>query len=149
MAKSLSVKIPTASLIAEVEAQIAKIEADIENYADARKKYEADVKQYEKDVIAHAIKTLSDPSNIGTEHNSLIRVTNNHYRSSEVSVEFDTEALGFPKQPQAPDRPNEKCYYGREYTTKLDLLKKNLKVLKMTSQDEVSASTYNSVMELL
>ena len=147
MAKSLSVKIPTASLIAEVETQIAKIEKDIENYADARKKYEADVKQYEKDVIAHAIKTLSDPSNIGTENNSLIRVTTG-YRGG-VSVDFDTEALGFPKQPEAPDRPNDKQYYGREYTTKLDLLKKNLKVLRMTSQEEVSASTYNSVMELL
>jgi hypothetical protein len=29
------------------------------------------------------------------------------------------------------------------------LLKKNLKVLKMTNQEEVNASTYNTVMELL
>ena len=148
MAKSLAVKIPTASLIAEVEAQIAKVEQDIENYADLRKQYEADVKQYEKDVIAHAIKTLSDPSNIGTENGSLIRVSTN-YRYNGVSVDFDTDALGFPKKPEEPQRPNEKCYYGRDYTTKLDLLKKNLKVLKMTTQEEVNASTYNSVMELL
>ena len=148
MAKSLAVKIPTASLIAEVEAQIAKVESDIENYASLRKQYEADVKQYEKDVIAHAIKTLSDPTNIGTENGSLIRVSTN-YRYNGVSVEFDTEALGFPKKPEEPQRPNEKQYYGRDYTTRLDLLKKNLKVLKMTNQEEVNASTYNSVMELL
>lgn len=148
MAKSLAVKIPTASLIAEVEAQIAKVEQDIENYADLRKQYEADVKQYEKDVIAHAIKTLSDPTNIGTENGSLIRVSSN-YRYNGVSVDFDTDALGFPKKPEEPQRPNEKTYYGRDYTTRLDLLKKNLKVLKMTTQEEVNASTYNSVMELL
>jgi hypothetical protein len=148
MAKSLAVKIPTASLIAEVETQIAKLEADIEQYADKRKQYEADVKQYDKDVIAHAIKVLSDPSNIGTEAGSLIRVANNHYRNG-VSVEFDTDALGFPKRPEEPSRPNEKTYFGRDYTTRLDLLKKNLKVLKMTTQEEVNASTYNSVMELL
>ncbi len=148
MAKSLAVKIPTASLIAEVEAQIAKVEQDIEQYAEKRKQYEADVRQYDKDVIAHAIKVLSDPSNIGTDSNSLIRVTNSHYRNG-VSVEFDTDALSFPKRPEEPSRPNEKTYYGRDYTTRLDLLKKNLKVLKMTNQEEVNASTYNSVMELL
>ncbi len=148
MAKSLAVKIPTASLIAEVEAQIAKVESDIENYASLRKQYEADVKQYDADVIAHAIKVLSDPNNIGTDSNSLIRVSTSHYRNG-VSVEFDTDALAFPKRPDEPSRPNEKQYYGREYTTRLDLLKKNLKVLKMTTQEEVNASTYNSVMELL
>ena len=148
MAKSLAVKIPTATLIAEVEAQIAKTEADIENYAGIRKQYEADLKQYEKDVIAHAIKALSDPSNIGTDHSSLVRLSLG-YRNSGISVDFDTEALGFPKKPEEPRRPNEQTYYGREYTTRLDLLKKNLKVLQMTKQEEVNASTYNSVMELL
>ena len=148
MAKSLAVKIPTASLIAEVEAQIAKVEADIESYAERRKQYEIDLKKYEKDVIAHAIKALSDPDNIGTDHDSLIRVSSS-YRNNGISVEFDVEALGFPKKPEEPERPNQSTYYGRDYTTKLDLLRKNLKVLKMTEQTEVNASTYNSVMELL
>lgn len=148
MARSLSVKIPTASLIAEVEAQIVKVEQDIQEYAGKRKQYEADAKQYEKDVIAHAIKALSNPDNIGTESGSLIRITSS-YRYNGISVEFDTEALGFPKKPEEPQRPNQQTYYGRDYTTKLDLLKKNLKVLRMTQQEEVNASTYNSVMELL
>ena len=147
MAKSLAVKIPTAKLIAEVEAQIAKVEADIESYAERRKQYEVDSKQYEKDVIAHAIKALSDPDNIGTEFGSLVRVSIGSRNG--VYVEFDSEALGFPEKPEEPTRPNQSTYYGRDYTTKLDLLKKNLKVLKMTEQTEVNASTYNSVMELL
>lgn len=148
MAKSLAVKIPTASLIAEVEAQIAKVETDIENYASLRKQYEADIKKWQGDIIAHAIKALNNPDNIGTDSNSLISVSYNNYRSG-VGVEFDSEALGFPKKPEEPSRPNQQTYYGREYTTKLELLKKNLKVLKMTNQEEVNASTYNSVMELL
>ena len=148
MAKSLAVKIPTASLIAEVEAQIAKVEADIENYASLRKQYEADIKKWQSDIITHAIKALNNPDNIGTDSNSLISVSYNNYRSG-VGVEFDSEALGFPKRPEEPTRPNQQTYYGREYTTKLELLKKKLKVLKMTNQEEVNASTYNSVMELL
>lgn len=148
MAKSLAVKIPTASLIAEVEAQIAKLEADISSYADKRKQYDADLKKWQREIIDHAIKALSNPENIGTDNDSLVSVSYSRYQNG-VSVEFDAEALGFPKRPEEPTRPNQQSYYGRDYTTKLDLLKKNLKVLKMTSQEEVSASTYNSVMELL
>jgi hypothetical protein len=148
MAKSLSVKIPTALLITEVQSQIAKLESDIDSYAEKRKQYESDLKKWQSDILTHAIKALSDPNNIGTDSDSLISVSYNNYRSG-VGVEFDSEALGFPKRPEEPTRPNQKEYFGRDYTTRLDLLKKNLKVLKMTSQEEVSASTYNSVMELL
>jgi hypothetical protein len=148
MAKSLAVKIPTALLITEVQSQIAKLESDIDSYAEKRKQYESDLKKWQSDILTHAIKALSDPNNIGTDSDSLVSVSYSRYQNG-VSVEFDAEALGFPKRPEEPSRPNQQSYYGRDYTTKLDLLKKNLKVLKMTNQEEVNASTYNSVMELL
>lgn len=148
MARTLSVKIPTAKLIADIEASIAKIDADIEAYASKRKQYEADSKQYEKDVIAHAIKALQDPSNIGTEHGSLIRLSLGYSRNN-ISVDFDTEALGFPQKPEEPRRPNEKEYFGRDYVTRKEILERNLRVLKMTTQEEVSASSYSSVIDLI
>jgi len=74
MARTLSVKIPTAKLIADVEQSIAKIDVAIAEYAEKRKQYEAESKQYDLDIVAHAIKALSDPSNVGTEHGSLVRV---------------------------------------------------------------------------
>lgn len=148
MARTLSVKIPTAKLIADVEASLSKIDEDIENYAQAQKDYKLAVKQYEADVIAHAIKALSNPDNIGTDHTSPIRITNNHYRS-DVSVEFDTDLLGFPKRPTEPKHPNPKEYFGREYVTRKELLEKNLRILRMTSQEEVSASSYSAVIDLI
>lgn len=148
MARTLSVKIATSKLISDVEASIAKIEQDIAEYADKRKQYEADLKQYEKDLVAHAIKALQDPSNIGTDYTSLVRVTHNGYRNG-VSVEFDTEALGFPKKPEEPARPNEKTYFGREYVSRKELLERNLRILKMTTQEEVSASSYSAVIDLI
>jgi len=148
MARTLSVKVPTSKLIADIEASIAKIDADIEAYAGKRKQYEADIKQYEKDLVAFAIDALKNPDNIGTEHNALIRITTNNYRNA-VSVDFDTEALGFPKRPEEPARPNEKSYFGRDYTTRKEILEKNLRILKMTSQEEVSASSYSSVIDLI
>jgi hypothetical protein len=148
MARTLSVKVPTSKLIADIEQSIAKIDADIEAYSGLRKKYEADIKQYEKDLIAYAVKALQDPNNVGTDHNSLIRVSTNNYRNS-VSVDFDTEGLGFPKKPEEPARPNEKTYFGRDYTTRKEILEKNLRILKMTSQEEVSASSYSAVIDLI
>ena len=148
MARTLSVKIPTSKLIADVEASIAKIDADVANYAEATKAYKEAVKQYEADIVAHAIKALSNPDNIGTEYGSLVRITTNHYRN-DVSVEFDTDALGFPKRPEAPSNPNAKEYFGRDYVTRKELLEKNLRILRMTSQEEVSASSYSAVIDLI
>jgi hypothetical protein len=148
MARTLSVKIPTAKLIADVEASLAKIDEDVANYAQAQKDYKEAVKQYEADVFATAIKALSNPDNIGTSLESPIRLTTS-YRYNGISVEFDTEALGFPKKPEEPKHPNPKEYFGRDYVTRKDLLEKNLRILKMTSQEEVSASSYSSVIDLI
>ena len=148
MARSMSVKVPTATLIANIEASIAKIDVDVAEYAEKRKQYELEVKKYNDDLIAHAIKALSEPSNIGTEHGSLVRLSNNHYRN-DVSVEFDVDGLGFPKKPEEPTKPNDKTYFGREYVTRKELLERNLRILKMTTQDEVSASSYSAVIDLI
>ena len=147
MARTLSVKIPTAKLIADVEQSIAKIDVAIAEYAEKRKQYEVDVKQYDLDIVAHAIKAMSDPSNVGTEHGSLVRVSRGY--NGNISVDFDVEALGLPAKPVEPSRPNEKTYFGREYTTRKEILEKNLRILKMTSQEEVSASSYSAVIDLI
>jgi hypothetical protein len=148
MARTMSVKIPTATLIADIEASIAKIDADVEAYAGLRKQYEAAFKQYQEDLVSHAIKALQDPTNIGTEHGSLVRLSINSYRN-DVSVEFDTDGLGFPKKPEEPVKPNEKSYFGREYVSRKELLERNLRILKMTTQEEVSASSYSAVIDLI
>jgi hypothetical protein len=148
MARSLSVKIPTATLIADVEATIAKIEEDVANYPALTEKYRADLKAYNEKIVQLTIQAVKKSDLIGTDYGSPIRVTSG-YRGNSVQIEVDGDALGFPQKPEAPSNPNDRTYYGRDYTTKLDLLKKNLKVLRMTNQEEVNASTYNTVMELL
>jgi hypothetical protein len=147
MARTLSVKIPTAKLIADVEASIAKIDVAVAEYAEKRKKYEADQKKYNEDLIGYAIKALQDPNNIGTDSNSLIRVSRSY--SGNVSVDFDVDGLGFPTKPEEPSKPNEKTYFGREYVSRKELLERNLRILKMTSQEEVSASSYSAVIDLI
>jgi hypothetical protein len=148
MARTMSVKIPTATLIKDVEASIAKIDVAVANYAEEVKAYRDEMVAYDKALIAKAIEVLSNPDNIGTEHNSPIRIQRNSYRN-DVSVEFDPEALGFPEKPTEPIKPNDKTYFGREYITRKELLERNLRILKMTTQEEVSASSYSAVIDLI
>lgn len=149
MARSLSVKIPTATLIADVEATIAKLEADIATYPKDKEAYRQAKKSYDEAVLKAVIEALKNPDNIGESYDSIVRIEANRFGHGGVSVQVDTDSLDLPAKPVEPSNPNERTYYGRDYTTKLDLLKKNLKVLKMTNQEEVNASTYNTVMELL
>ena len=148
MARTMSVKIPVSVLIADIEASIAKIDEAVSNYAEEVKVYRDEMVAYDKSLIAKAIEVLSNPDNIGTEHNSPIRIQRNSYRN-DVSVEFDPEALGFPAKPEEPIKPNQKEWFGREHQTRKQILERNLKVLRMTTQEEVSASSYSSVMELI
>ena len=147
MARSLSVKIPTAVLIEQVEGEIARIEQDIANYPALRKQYDKDYAEYRDTIAALALSTLKEnPASVGNSYDSAIRVTT---RGRSVEITVDGRLFGFPEAPECPAEPNSKSYFGRDYISKLELLKKNLKVLKLTTQEEVNASTYNTVIELL
>jgi len=147
MARSLSVKIPTASLISDIEASLAKIETEIAEYPAKIAEYRDAKASHEQAVVVEVIKALGNPELIGTDYNSPIRVE--HRYGNEVMVRVNADLLGLPEAPKEPERPNQSQSFGRDYTTRKSLLERNLKVLKMTSQEEVSATTYNTVIDLL
>jgi hypothetical protein len=147
MARSLSVKIPTASLIADIEASLAQIEADVAEYPAKAKAHREAVEAYNAQIIAITLEAISNPKLVGTNFDSPIRIDTRYGR---VSIEVtDPKSLGFPEYPEKPIEPNQREHFGRDWTTRKALLEKNLKVLKMTSQEEVSATTYNTVIDLL
>lgn len=149
MARALAVKVPTASLIALVEEKIALIKSATAEYPAKVKQFEADYSNYKKSLVALTIKALTEnPELIGDNYDNPIRVSANDYNNS-VDVRIDKVALGFPTAPQRPEDQNSKRSFGREYSTPLEMLDKTLRVLKMTAQEEVNASTYSSVMDLL
>jgi len=147
MARSLSVKIPTASLIADIENSIAKIDSDLADYPAQIEAYRIAKAQHQELVVKSVIEALGKPELIGNEYDSPIRVVNGY--GNEVQVRVNVDLLSLPEAPKEPAKPNEHTYFGREYTTRKSLLERNLKVLKMTSQEEVNATTYNTVIDLL
>ena len=148
MARNISVKIPTSVLIAQVESAIAEIDEQIANYPALLEQYKAESEAY-KSKIAKAVSDYlaKNADKVGYDYDSVIRVTNNYAGRLELLI--DPELAGFPKKPEQPVSPNQNSHYGREYTTKKAVLERNLKILKMTSQEEVSASTYGALMEIL
>jgi len=149
MARSLAVKIPTATLIADIEASIADIEAKVATYPADMEAYRKAQKAHQQTVLKTVIEALKNPDNIGEEYGSIVRVQQNRYGNGNVEISVNTELLSVPQPPECPSNPNAKESFGRDYTSRLELLKKNLKVLKMTNQEEVNASTYNTVIDLL
>jgi hypothetical protein len=147
MARALAVKVPTASLIALVEEKIAVIKSAVASYPADVKQYEADYKAHQANLVSQVINALSNnPELIGSDYGKPIRVSVG-YRGVDVSI--DSAALGLPEAPEKPSDPNSARYYGREHAKPLEMLEKTLRVLKLTSQEEVPASTYSSVMDLL
>ena len=105
MARSLSVKIPTASLIKDIELSLAKIEADIKNYPLHLEAYREQKAAHQEKVVDAVIKALGNPENIGTQYGSVVRV---EYRyNNNVSITVDSDVLGLPEAPQEPQKPNE------------------------------------------
>jgi hypothetical protein len=149
MARSISVKVPTATLIQTIENKVAEIDKAIAEYPAKREQFEKDLAKYKTKLIEFVSGFIVGNAHlIGEQYDSVIRLTGG--RGNRVELEFEPDSIeGFPKRPTEPSRPNQQTYYGRDYSTQKELLEKNLKILKMTSQEEVSASTYGAVMELL
>ena len=161
MARSISVKVPTSLLIQQIEERIAQIDKEIEEYPAKREEYDKAEEAYKAKVANFVAAYLGENlDKIGYDYDSIIRLNTpsgnsvlgfgRTSRSGRVEVTFDTDAIvGFPERPEAPSAPNQREPFGREYATRKELLEKNLRILKMTSQEEVNASTYGAIMEIL
>ena len=146
MARALSVKVPTADLVALLENKIAEINSAIADYPNAKAKYKEDLKAYKKSVLDLAIAKITSNPEVLFDEDSLEVGTS--YRG-DVQITLDKGLFELPEMPQEPSNPDVREWFGREHAKKIDVLNKTLAVLKMTKQEEVNASTYNSVMELL
>ncbi len=149
MARALSVKVPVVSVISEIENAIAKIDEAIASFPADFEKYEADTKAYKTtvaDFIANYLTNNIDK--IGYDYGSDIRL--NLGSGGSLSLTIDTEKIvGFPVKPVEPKRPNQSEWYGNRHINRKEVLEQNLRVLRMTTQEEINASSYSAVIDLI
>jgi hypothetical protein len=149
MARTISVKVPVASVVAEVEKKIAEIDKAIASYPSDVEKYEKETETYKKKVAKFISEFVAKNSNkIGYDHDSVIRISTNY--SGRLELIFDSSKIdGFPERPTEPQRPNQAEWVGNKHLNRKEVLEKNLKVLRMTTQEEVNASTYSAILDLI
>lgn len=150
MARAVSVKIPTAKVIEMIEQKIAEITNDVETYPARKAQYQADYKAYTEQVVARLGQLIAQNGSVLLDEDNSdkgIRVSTNYRNAVEITI--GKELLDLEK-PEQPTDPEPKGYYSRNsYTTKREELEKTLRLLRMTEQETITSSTYNSVLELL
>ena len=148
MARSISVKIPTADVLALVENKVAELKTEIAEYPARLEQYKADRKAYTKrvaDTVAHLISTGGQEIFEG-EWQDIIRLTRAYSGGTEITVGKNLMAqFDLGEAPVEPINPSN--HYGAE--NKLKELEKTLTLLRLTPQETVTSSTYNSVLDLL
>jgi len=149
MARAISVKIPTHKVIEMIESKIAQINEDIATYPTRKAQYRADYKAYTEQVVARLGQLLSSNGSTLLEEDNNdkgIRVSTNYRNAVEITI--GKELLDLVK-PEEPTDPEPKGYYGQQYGSKKAELEKTLRLLKMSEQETITSSAYNSVLELL
>ena len=149
MARTISVKVPVSSVIAEVEKKIAEIDKAIASYPADVEKYDKAVEVYKKKIAKFVSDFVSKNANkIGYDNDSVIRISTNY--SGRLELIFDSSKIeGFPVRPTEVPKPNQSEWIGNKHLNRKEVLEKNLKVLRMTTQEEVNASTYSAVLDLI
>lgn len=150
MARAISVKIPTHKVIEMIEQKIAQINEDIATYPARKAQYVADRQAYTEKVVAIVADLLTKRGAelLATEdHDSKVGVSTNYRNAVEITIGKDL--LAGLEKPEEPQDPEPKGYYGQQYGSKKAELEKTLRLLKMSEQETITSSAYNSVLELL
>jgi predicted PP-loop superfamily ATPase len=148
MARSISVKIPTASVLSLVEDKVAQLKTEIAEYPARLEAYKAERKAYTKRVaeaVANAIISGGQELFEG-EWQDIVRLTRAYSGGTEITIGKNLMAqFDLGEAPVEPINPSN--HYGAE--NKLKELEKTLTLLRLTPQETVTSSTYNSVLDLL
>jgi hypothetical protein len=145
MARAVSVKIPTSKVIEMIESKLEEMNKVEKDYPTLLNAYNKASKEYTKSAIEL----------VGKNTSKAVAYKDFDWTSDQIAIYTDyrgslqlnvgkalTAKLGDkPEQPESPDN----------YTFKQnkEQLEKTLKLLRMTEQESVSASTYNSVLDLI
>ena len=137
MAKSISVKVPTKKIISELKRARAEREKAIADYDKAKKAYEKACEEMKSKVVAQ----IKNGKATVTEVDTYARWHQDNKNSTTFTV-----TVKIPKsvmtEPESPDNP-------RTGKHEIEEISHAIRVLEMTDEEFVNASTYNAVIRYL
>jgi phage terminase Nu1 subunit (DNA packaging protein) len=136
--KTINVKIPTVKVIKALEDRLIVINAEYKEQQKKEKEFEQTLIQWNKDVFAYALKNADKATNL--------RINTRGWNGT-INIDFDisNSIEGLPEEPQR----NFKTIIQHQYDDMVEEIENALRILKLTSEEEVSTSTYNSIAQYL
>ena len=136
--RTLNVKIPTAKVIKALETKLAQIKVDYAKQDENEAKYEKQMETWRKQVIKFAIANISKAENLRTNYRAW---------NGNLNVDFDlkVDEKDFPAEPV---REFESLHQ-HTYNDMKEEIENAIRILKMTDEETVSTSTYNSIARYL
>lgn len=136
--KAINVKISTPKIIQALEQALDKLEVDYTSQEASEKIYDQAYELWRKDILALAIANIGIAQNI----RSVYRSWNNM-----MNIDFDVPMDGLTL-PVEPER-NYTVIHPSTYREMKEEIGNAIRILKMTDEEVVSTSTYNSVAKYL
>lgn len=135
--KAINVKIATAKVIKALETKLAQLQKDKTNQKSNEEKHKKAVEKYNKEIAKLAVAQIAKAQNlrVNTRYNGV------------VNVDFDLPA-GTIELPDEPQRDYE-VMADWQYKEIIEEIENAIRILKMTDEEVVSTSTYNSIARYL
>jgi hypothetical protein len=136
--RTINVKIPTVKVINALETKLTQLKANYAKQDENEAKYQKATEKWRKDIGKWAIDNFSRAENIRTNYRTW---------NSTLNVDFDiiTSETDFP---QEPERDYE-VMPTHQYRDDVEEIENAIRILKLTDEEVVSTSTYNSIARYL
>ena len=136
--RTINVKIPTVKVIAALESKLTQIKGDYAKQDEHEKKYQKQMDTWRKQVVKFAMDNVSNAENLRTNYASWKNMLN---------VDFDLK-VGDWEFPKEPNRDYE-IMNSHVYEEMVEEINSTIRILKLTDEEVVSTSTYNSIARYL
>ena len=136
--KAIAVKIPTQRVINALEQSLTTLEANYANQTANEAKHTLAYEAWKKEIGQWAIANFSKSENLRTNYRSW---------NNQLNVDFDIVVKDgeFPAEPEK----DFEVVHTHEYKEQKSEMENAIRILKMTDEETVSASTYNAIARYL
>jgi hypothetical protein len=136
--KAIQVKIATPKVIKALETKLAQLQADYTKQDENEAKYQKALEKWRKEIGKWAIANFAKAENLRTNYRQWNKTLN---------VDFDliVDEKDFPKE---PEKDYEQIHQ-HTYREMKEEMENAIRILKMTDEETVSASTYNAIARYL
>jgi hypothetical protein len=135
--KAISVKIATPKVIKALETKLAQLQKDKANQKVNEEKFQKATEKWNKEVAKLALEHISKAKDLSA----------NIRYNGEVNVDFNLPK-GIVELPEQPEKDFD-TYHEWQYKEMVDEIENAIRILKMTDEETVSTSTYNSIARYL